>query len=323
MRLVALFFLVLVGFPAVARAGSNGQSLGGNGGRTITVSAEAQVAHRQAEVVARVRDPLPRDATSGGRQVNGQQTKPVGAEHVCDAAKEIGADYSNSEDTEVVIDTDPITKVQTSREVVVRRWILVIVNCGGTQYIQRRCTFGDCPTGSQFGFDTLPDIEKLIDEARDSANYEVPEPLFSPAVKPGKAPIPGIPLFFAVSGYQWNRAISSHATACNGVRCAEAHVVARVVGLRFTPGDGRPVVLCETAGITVRTSAEYRSASRRCSYTYSRAGDHKGSMALLYDATVWGGEVGQTSSFGPRIERVVIDADLLIPVSEYQPVIVG
>ncbi len=318
MRALALAVLIGLCNPPSCLATSNENAET----KTVTkvnVSAEAQKAARAS---ARIGTRQRKVGTEGGTKVNGERSKPVGAAMVCEGSDEIAPDYSNSQDTKLVIETDPVTGLQTTHEVVVRRWILVLVTCGGSQYSVRRCTFGDCPVGTEYGIDTYPDINLVIDEARDTADYEIPDAILSPAIKPGKAPIPGVPLFFAVSESQWNRSVTAHATACNGVLCVYGRVDAKVVGMEFSPGDGGSPVLCTTPGVVVRSADAYRAASRKCSYVYQTAGTHQGSLSLLYDATVSGGIVGQPPSIVRPTERVVIEADLAVPVSEFQPVII-
>ena len=260
----------------------------------------------------------PSKGINNGTRINGTRATPVRADVVCTGADEVNADYSNSEDSTTVVDTDPVTGLQTSRVVVVRRWIRVVVDCGGTLYVQRRCTFGDCPVGTALGIDTPPDIGVLLDQARETASYEKPKALFSPQIKPGKAPVPGLPFFFAVSEAQWNRVVISNSQACNGVACAEAHLRATVVGLLFDPGEDGVTVFCDSAGVIVRSESEFRSTSQACSYTYRTAGTHHGALTLMYDVVLWGGPPAR----GPYTERVNVVQRINIPVSEFQPVII-
>jgi hypothetical protein len=316
MRLtIAIFFaLVLAQMPA------NAGSTGGRDKTEKTISVSVDV--RAQRAVARVRDTRRRSATNGSSDVGGHASAPVHADHVCESPEAIAPDYPGAEDRETVITIDPATGEQTKTERVVRTWQLVYVQCGAETYVRRRCVSGDCPVGTNTIPD-LPDVNALVAQAIDTADYEVPDPLFSPEVRPGKSPVPGMPFYFSVSRAQWDRVVESNSLACNGVRCAEAHVRANAVGLRFDPGDGAAPVSCDGRGVLVRSAADYRSAPKNCSYVYQVAGSHQASLVLVYRVTAWGGEVGRPPLVGPVATTLNVASEVEVPVTEYQPVVVG
>ena len=189
MRLMMLVLACLMA-PSFASAGSDG-SLQEPSSSIAVQEGPTQVV--RARVADLNRNPGRRDGSS---------SRSVGAQVACRSEGEIGADLQNlPDDFDDIVVIDPETGDAHVEQVLRRRWIRIYVNCGSgdgaVTFVSRRCVWGDCPVGEDAGQDVLPNVELLVAQAVDTADYEVPEPLFSPERKPGKAPIPGMPFFFA------------------------------------------------------------------------------------------------------------------------------